>query len=213
MKLKELENILGALDDFRNPRIDLEQYATQPHLAARTLYTIEQSFGDISDKIVADLGCGPGRLAIGASLLGAAFCCGFDVDAESAEVFVENCRTADAVKTDCILCDVSGLTLGKYDGPFKNFFDTVITNPPFGTKNNQGIDVQFLEAGLNLSKNSVYSFHKSACRPFLLRKAKAWQVSMEVVAELVFDLPSSYKKHKKDSVDIKVDFIRTAHLP
>ena len=31
---------------------------------------------------------------------------------------------------------------------------------------------------------------------------------MSVVAELRFDLPSTYKFHKYSSVDIKVDFIR-----
>jgi predicted RNA methylase len=30
---------------------------------------------------------------------------------------------------------------------------------------------------------------------------------MEVVAELRYDLPRSYKFHKKDSVDIEVDFL------
>ena len=34
---------------------------------------------------------------------------------------------------------------------------------------------------------------------------------MEVLAELRFDLPASYRFHTKDSVDIEVDFIRFAH--
>ena len=38
-----------------------------------------------------------------------------------------------------------------------------------------------------------------------------WGVGMEVVAELRFDLPSTYKFHKQKSVDIEVDFIRFFH--
>ena len=40
-----------------------------------------------------------------------------------------------------------------------NAVDTVITNPPFGTKNNKGIDIQFLKTAIRLARRSVYSFH------------------------------------------------------
>lgn len=30
------------------------------------------------------------------------------------------------------------------------FFDTVVMNPPFGTKNNEGIDVQLLSAAIKV---------------------------------------------------------------
>ena len=37
------------------------------------LHTIESCFGDIDGRIVADLGCGSGRLLVGAGLLGARY--------------------------------------------------------------------------------------------------------------------------------------------
>lgn len=37
------------------------------------LYTMEQSYGDVEDKAVADLGCGCGVLGIGAVMLGARY--------------------------------------------------------------------------------------------------------------------------------------------
>ena len=43
------------------------------------------------------------------------------------------------------------------------------------------------------------------------KKATEWGVSMEVMAELRFDLPATYKFHKQRSVDIEVDLIRFAH--
>jgi hypothetical protein len=46
----------------------------------------------------------------------------------------------------------------------KAIVDTVIMNPPFGTKNNEGIDVKFLRRGLEIAQHSVYSFHKSSTR-------------------------------------------------
>ena len=42
-------------------------------LTACMLYTIESSFGDIDGKVVADLGCGSGRLLAGLLMLGARY--------------------------------------------------------------------------------------------------------------------------------------------
>lgn len=47
---------------------------------------------------------------------------------------------------------------------FYKQFDTVLMNPPFGTKHNEGIDMKFLEVALKLSNNAVYSLHKTSTR-------------------------------------------------
>ena len=81
-------------------------------------------------------------------------------------------------------------------------------NPPFGTKNS-GIDVQFLETAIQCSSRAVYSLHKSSTRDYLLDYLNAKpHVSASVIAELKFDLPNTYKIHKKNSVDVAVDLIR-----
>jgi predicted RNA methylase len=81
-------------------------------------------------------------------------------------------------------------------------------NPPFGTKHNRGIDMKFLQISLDLATTSVYSLHKTSTREHVLAKAADWGVRAQVLAELRFDLPASYKFHKKQSVDIEVDFVR-----
>ena len=87
--------------------------------------------------------------------------------------------------------------------------DTVITNPPFGTKNNEGIDVQFLKTAIRLARRSVYSFHKTSTRPFLVKLLRdKWGLNVEVVAEMKFDIPNMYKFHKQKCVDVEVDLIR-----
>jgi len=40
MKLKELEGHLGSLEQFPQPKIELEQYPTGPHIASRMLFTV-----------------------------------------------------------------------------------------------------------------------------------------------------------------------------
>lgn len=86
--------------------------------------------------------------------------------------------------------------------------DTVITNPPFGTKNNEGIDVQFLKTSIRLARRSVYSFHKSSTRPYLLKLIHSWGLNVEVVAEMKFDIQNMYKFHKEKVKDVEVDLIR-----
>jgi predicted RNA methylase len=86
--------------------------------------------------------------------------------------------------------------------------DTVVMNPPFGTRN-KGVDVLFLEQALSLRPRAIYSLHKTSTREFLLNKARSeWGLHAEVLAEMRFDVPNMYKFHKKKSKDIAVDFLR-----
>lgn len=87
--------------------------------------------------------------------------------------------------------------------------DTVLTNPPFGTKpGNAGIDVMFLRSAIRLATRAVYSFHKTSTREYLLKAVQGWGYQVSVVAEMKFDIPKMYKFHAKDNVDVCVDLIR-----
>ena len=89
--------------------------------------------------------------------------------------------------------------------------DTVITNPPFGTKNNEGIDVQFLKTAIRLARRTVYSFHKTSTRPFLLKLLREkWGLDAEVVAEMKFPISKMYKFHNQKCVDVEVDLLRVS---
>ncbi|XP_071475201.1 rRNA N(6)-adenosine-methyltransferase METTL5 isoform X5 [Marmota flaviventris] len=163
LRLKELESRLQQVDGFEKPKLLLEQYPTRPHIAACMLYTIHNTYDDIENKVVADLGCGCGVLSIGTAMLGA--------------------------------------------GMSKSF-DTVIMNPPFGTKNNKGTDMAFLKTALEMARTAVYSLHKSSTREHVQKKAAEWKIKIDIIAELRYDLPALYNFHKKKSVDIEVDLIR-----
>jgi Predicted RNA methylase len=204
MKLKTLEQYLQTLDTFDYPKIHLEQYATMPHIGARILHTIQSSYGDIENKLVGELGCGCGSLLLGAGMLGAGMCVGFDIDPDALSTFYSNVESSDMRYVDAVQCDV----VKELPACWSKKFDTVIMNPPFGTKKNQGIDMKFLQIGINLATTAVYSLHKTSTRKHVLTKASDWGVKAQVLAELRFDLPASYRFHKKQSVDIEVDFIR-----
>jgi rRNA N6-adenosine-methyltransferase METTL5 len=203
MKLRKLEEELQQLDGFEQPKVHLEQYITSAHVAACMLHTAEESFGDLDGKVVADLGTGCGTLAIGAVLQGARVCFGFEIDPDAIRIAKQNVLDAE-VGVEIIQDDVeAGLGFR-----WEKCVDTVLMNPPFGTKKNKGADLTFLQEGLRMAKSAVYSLHKTSTRQHVLGKAKSWGVRAQVVAELRYDLPATYRFHKKQSVDIEVDFIR-----
>ena len=204
IKLKKFEEFLQTVDGFESPKVLLEQYVTPSHIASHMLYTIQCNYGDIQDNIIADLGSGCGMLSIGASILGAGHVIGFEIDPDAIKVFQENVNGFDLTNVDCVQCNVENLE----DMMTEKAFDTVLINPPFGTKQNSGIDMKFLKIGLKLARNSVYSLHKTATRDHIKKKAIEWKTKANVVAELRYNLPQTYKFHKKSTVDIEVDLWR-----
>uniref|UniRef100_A0A2K6N804 Methyltransferase-like protein 5 n=1 Tax=Rhinopithecus roxellana TaxID=61622 RepID=A0A2K6N804_RHIRO len=136
LRLKELESRLQQVDGFEKPKLLLEQYPTRPHIAACMLYTIHNTYDDIENKVVADLGCGCGVLSIGTAMLGAGLCVGFDIDEDALEIFNRNVEEFELTNIDMVQCDVCVLS-----NRMSKSFDTVIMNPPFGTKNNKGTDM------------------------------------------------------------------------
>lgn len=207
MRLKELESHLQDVDVFNEPKILLEQYPTTPHIAACMLHTIHSHYEDLEGKIVADLGCGCGVLSIGAVMMGSSYVLGVDIDDDALNICKTNVEEFEIDNIDLVQQDITTAS-----GDVSRLkVDTVVMNPPFGTKHNQGIDMAFLKTALGIAENSVYSLHKTSTREHIQKKAADWGVDHEVVAELRFDLSNTYKFHKIQTKDIQVDFIRFSH--
>lgn len=120
------------------------------------------------------------------------------------QIFRANVTEMELPGVDCVNCDVvADLTSEKTK--WRKAFDTVLMNPPFGTKKNVGIDMKFISSAFNLARTTVYSLHKTSTRDFIQRKATELGAKAEVFATLHYNLDSSYKFHKKATVDIEVD--------
>ncbi|TPP62546.1 NEDD8 ultimate buster 1like [Strongylocentrotus purpuratus] [Fasciola gigantica] len=203
---KKLQSVLQSVSGFSSPKIDLEQYPTSPHVAADILFNMQMMHGSIQGMSVADLGCGPGILSVGARLLGASYVISVDVDPDAISDFVGNLDSLDMrdEAMDAVLCDVTRFGLEND----RKLVDTVILNPPFGTnRSNTGIDMEFLKRALYIAESHVYSLHKTSTRDFVLRTIRDQKARAEVVAELRFDIPRMYKRHRQGSVDIEVDLV------
>lgn len=211
MKLGRLESCLQELKTLDCPDVRLEQYQTPPHIAAKILWEIDTHFGGINGKSVLDLGCGCGILGLGSLFLGATNVVGVDIDQRAIDIALENAKQLDKFKEKVtfIRCDIQQIDEMKLGGLH---FDTVIMNPPFGTQENAGIDAIFIEKALMLG-NTVYSMHKTSTRKFWVKKSKEWNVKMNPIFEIRFNIDHTYEFHTETSRDVKVDLLQFIPAP
>jgi len=178
------------------PDVALEQYTIPADMAAEILFQACYTYSDIENKTVADLGSGTGRLALGASILGAEYVIGVDLDLLSLNHASRTARDL-GLRVDWVLSDIQTLR-----GPV----NTVLMNPPFGTKRPHA-DIKFLQIALTLGE-VTYSIHKSSTR----RHVNRWLTERGAEAERILsgrmDIPHQFSFHKRKRGRVAVDVFR-----
>jgi putative methylase len=211
----DLELFLSKIAPQPSPQAHLEQYTISESIASTMLYIAAYANNDIIGKTVLDLGCGTGRLALGASYLGAKSVVGVDVDKLAIKTAVENSfKTSLAENVQWIIGDIS-VIVGR--------FDTVLQNPPFGVQTPEA-DRAFLAKALEVG-NSVYSFHNHpqtdkqlikqlkassgflqiSPSPFLERFVAQHNGVVKAVYAMLMTIPRMFDFHTKLKHDFVVD--------
>jgi len=192
------------------------------------IYTAQTQYDDIENNLLIDLGIGTGMLSIASCLLNVDHIFGFDCDPDALTLCQSNIKEFELESNiDLIQADLRRFRLPVNLDRIKA--DTVIMNPPFGTRPFStsaedsdelclsGIDMHFLQHAKQLARHSIYSLHKTSTRDHIYKKAKDWNMKMDVLAVLQFDIPKLEKKrpNRKTSTasqvplkSIEVDFIR-----
>jgi putative methylase len=146
----DLEWFLSRIKPHPSPQANLEQYTVSEAVAATMLYFAAYIHNDIIGKIVLDLGCGTGRLALAASFLGAQLVVGVDIDKAAIKIASANSEKAGLkANVQWVAGDIDAIS-GK--------FDVVLQNPPFGVQR-RAADRKFLEKALEAGR-AIYSLHK-----------------------------------------------------
>eukprot|EP00768_Dysnectes_brevis_P003728 gnl/Dysnectes_brevis/2651_a3208_1411.p1 GENE.gnl/Dysnectes_brevis/2651_a3208_1411~~gnl/Dysnectes_brevis/2651_a3208_1411.p1 ORF type:complete len:283 (-),score=58.89 gnl/Dysnectes_brevis/2651_a3208_1411:18-866(-) len=213
LKLWEISEVLKkCVLPWMCPKQDLEQYNTPSDIAAQMMFTAQNGFGDLKDKVVLDLGCGCGMLTASTLFYQPKSVTSVDIDMDSITQIQSNLVALyeehsefKSIPTDVIHSDVSQLHLS--DDFESNSVDTTVTNPPFGTRV-RGIDTVFLAQAVRASRIAVYSLHKTSTRPHIIKLAESWGCAAKAVAELKFGLEKTYSHHREESKDVSVDIIR-----
>ncbi|MBD3259175.1 methyltransferase [Candidatus Woesearchaeota archaeon] len=190
---------LSELKGFENPKPELEQYVTPGDVAADVLWNAFMQ-KDIEGKIILDPCCGTGVLGIGALLLGAKFVYFNDYDVDAIKVLKENLSLFPELKGNY------SIMKEEIPGPKMEKIDTIIQNPPFGTKIKHA-DKMFLEFGFDLAP-VIYSLHKVESREFIdkISKDNGYQVTHMWLYD--FELPMTMKFHSKKLERIRVACFR-----
>ena len=131
---KELTSILQQVSDFEDAKEDLEQYMTPVEIAADFMWNISQTSSDLDRKEVLDLGCGTGMLTIAACVLGAARVTGIDCDPDAVEIAQDNVKILHQDYQERIDLIQANIYTASDDLVPAGKVDTVVTNPPFGTR-------------------------------------------------------------------------------
>ncbi len=193
--LRELERV----PLFLAPQAGLEQVVTPSEAAATLLFTAERLDG-LAGRSVLDLGCGTGRLAIGAALLGAGPVRGVDVDPEALELARGAARTA-GVQVSFEEQEVLKVRRGA---------EIVVMNPPFGAQRKHA-DRPFWDRAFALATRSVYAFALAESRTFIAQRAVARAAHVLEVEPVPWALPRTFAHHTRRRVALDVDLwaIRT----
>jgi putative methylase len=196
----DLERALSEIEAHATPQAYLEQYTTPSEVAADTLYLAAYIYNNLVDKTVVDLGCGTGRLAIGAALLGAREVLGVDVDRATVRVAKKNAEEMGVKeKTRWLVAEIDAV---------EGTFDTVLQNPPFGVQRRRA-DRSFIRKALELGR-VIYSFHKSGVsnRKFIKRFIEGHGGRITTILPTKMEIPMMFEFHTKKKRSIQVDLYR-----
>ncbi|HKZ93332.1 MAG TPA: METTL5 family protein [Candidatus Bathyarchaeia archaeon] len=196
----DLERVLQQVEPYPSPKARLEQYTIPVDVASEILFIAAYVNDDILGKTVVDLGCGTGRLAIGAAFIGAREVVGVDVDVlavRKAKEVAEKLNVKE--RLNWIVGDI-GVLRGKSD--------TVLQNPPFGVQRRTA-DREFLLKALELAPR-IYSLHKGgeSTRAFIKRFIESKGGKVTSIFQMKLDIPRMFEFHTKRKHEVDVDLYR-----
>lgn len=189
MNKANLKRKLSHVEDFKSPRVELEQYQTPPQLAADIVYSC---YMQGHEKVV-DLGTGTGILAIGAALLG------LDVTA----VEVDSKALKEAKKN----ADNIGVEIDFVEKDITQFnpsteFDAVVMNPPFNVQSDEG--PKFWEKALTVG-DTVFGVAGKGFETRLKRLCNEFNHEIVASEAYTIGLPASYEFHLEESRETPID--------
>jgi len=189
--------ILFNSPDFNQPIPELEQYSTPVDIVSEIIKLVSAQ-GHLSGN-VADLGCGTGRLAIGAALLGAKVT-GYEIDDNALELAKNYSKEHNL--------DIKWVNLAIENIHKK--YDTVIMNPPFGSQR-PGADRAFLNKALDISTN-IWTIHMAETNSFIKEFVELKSGKIVSAYEFNFPIKNTMPFHTKDVDNQKAILYHIASL-
>ncbi|WP_054854757.1 METTL5 family protein [Vulcanisaeta sp. JCM 16161] len=187
-RLRDLELLIQGIPGYKSPKIYLEQYITDANIVAVAVWDAYMR-NYLMNARVLDLGCGTGRFAIAAALMGAKQVICVDIDPEAISIAVESAAMYKLDNVDFIVSDARNISVtGRFNVTFQN--------PPFGIQSERGLDIKFLATAISHS-NVVYTIHKLSTLDYVSNKVNSWGCVMNVLDKVTITIPLTYKHHRR----------------
>jgi len=196
----DLERVLQQAEPHPSPKASLEQYTIPVEVASEVLFLAGHMNDDIVGKTIVDLGCGSGRLAIGAAFLGAKEAIGIDIDRSAVKKAQESVKKLSLKnRLNWVVGDIDVL---------HGEFDTALQNPPFGVQRRTA-DRRFILKALTLASR-IYSLHKGGetNRAFIKRFIESNGGKVTSIFQMKFNIPRMFKFHTERRHEVDVDLYR-----
>lgn len=201
MNRRALATRLSAVEGFREPCADLEQYPTPAEVAASLLHRAGLD-GDL-DRPIVDLGSGTGRLTIGAALLGAAV---VGVELDRGAIAIARGNAARLLPAD--VPDPSWAIGDARRPPVDLAGTTVVANPPFGAQAASPGDRGFLRAASRAAAS--WTLHNAGSREFVESFAADHGGRVTATFRARIDLDRQFAFHADESREIEGIVVRIA---
>jgi putative methylase len=186
--LRDLELLIQSIPGYKSPKLNLEQYITDANIVAVAIWDAYMR-NYLTDARVLDLGCGTGRFAIAAALMGARQVICIDIDPEALDTARESTGKYGLSNLDFITSDVRSISItGRFNVAFQN--------PPFGIQSERGLDIKFLATAINHS-NTVYTIHKLSTLDYVSTKVNSWGCAMNILDKVIITIPLMYRHHRR----------------
>jgi putative methylase len=199
---RALARRLGVVQDFQDPTLELEQYATDTEVAASLVHVADEH-GDLADATVLDLGTGTGMLALAAALRSPDRVIGVDVDPTPLRTARENAARIGATT------DVAWLVADATDLPLQGIDDAVVlSNPPFGAqRGNEHADRAFLDQIASVASVS-YTIHNAGSQDFVAAYVADNDATITDAYAVELDVDNQFDFHDAETAVVDAEAYR-----
>jgi putative methylase len=129
-------------------------------------------------------------------MLGADYVVGTELDREALDIAAKTSNRFQ-LDIDWVLADIETL---------HGTVDTVVMNPPFGTKRPHA-DTQFLQVAIRIAR-VAYSIHKTSTREYLEHWFQEHGSTAELLTSTNMEIPHQFSFHKKRRRFVDIDVFR-----
>jgi len=192
----KIDIILEKLKKFEKPKVEYEQYETPSEIVKEIVNFLHLN-NLVENKKILEPACGTAKISIALSFFNPKIIIAFDIDKEAIKIAKENIKNFDIKNIKLLIANVENIC-------FKEKFDLIVQNPPFGFRGKYN-DLIFLDFAFKYS-DKILSIHHGSEKNVKFLEEYAKNNGFKILYKKFFDflIPYLFNFHRKPKVRRKV---------